>query len=119
MTNPFDPKTCTWDYQDSPKGSPCNDPLKYDERYTDNPTLNVLSAELEYPTINGRKNAVHVGLQDVRAADGLLIVFDFERNGWSIMRDITACDKEDGSYVLTLARNVEVCFLPASTLVEV
>lgn len=112
----FDPAKCNWDYQDPPIGSPCNNPVS---GYDENPELNVMSAELEYPRIKGKKNAVRVGMMDVRAADGLLIVFDFERNGWSIMRDISAIDKTDGHYVCTLARNVEVCFLPADTEVEV
>lgn len=112
----FNPKDCTWDHSDPPTGAPMNNPVA---DYTENPKLNIIDAELEYPRIAGNKNAVQVGLMDVRAADGLLIVFDFERNGWSIMRDITAEDKTDGHYVCTLARNVEVCFLPAYATVLV
>lgn len=112
----FDPAKCNWDYQEPPIGAPINNPVR---DYDENPTLNVISAELEYPRIAGKKNAVRVGMMDVRAADDMLIVFDFDRNGWSIMRDINAEDKDDGSHVMTLARNVEVCFLPAYCSVEV
>jgi hypothetical protein len=116
---PFDPAKCTWDLQNPPVGAPCNDPLEGDSRYSDNPALNILKAELEYPSCKGQKNAVRVSLMDVRVADDLLIVYDFDRDGWSIRRDIHAQDKQTGRHALVLARNVEVCFIPAYTGVDV
>lgn len=39
---------------------------------------------LEYPRVAGNASRIEVDLSDVRAADGLLIEYDFERDGWSI-----------------------------------
>ena len=40
--------------------------------------------ELKYPRNEKNKNKVQVGLMDVRAADDILIEYDFERDGWVI-----------------------------------
>ena len=45
-----------------------------------------ISTELFYPRNEDQPNAIEIGLCDVRAADGLRIVYDFERDGWSIMQ---------------------------------
>jgi hypothetical protein len=75
----------------------------------------VLNVELAYPRrdIGPRKfDTVEVGLNDTRAADGLRIKFDFDRNGWAIeqqlwwkMPDRQMCDEVDHWY--------EVAFVPA------
>lgn len=41
--------------------------------------------ELCYPRIkDGRYTIVEVGLSDVRASDSILVLYDFERDGWVI-----------------------------------
>lgn len=42
---------------------------------------------LWYPRSEGNEELVRVSLYDVRAADDLLIGYDFERDGWVISRD--------------------------------
>lgn len=39
---------------------------------------------LEYPRNEGNPKFVEVDLMDVRAADGLRISYDFERDGWKV-----------------------------------
>lgn len=57
----------------------------------------MLCAEIWYPraarTDAFRFNAVQVALIDVRAADGIRIAYDFERDGWPI----TQCDHAEGN----------------------
>lgn len=40
--------------------------------------------EFWYPRIEGHINEIEVGLSDVRAADSILISYDFDRDGYSI-----------------------------------
>lgn len=40
--------------------------------------------ELEYPRLEGHVRFVEVDLVDVRAADGIRVSYDFERDGWRI-----------------------------------
>lgn len=54
---------------------------------------------LWYPRVDGNPSSVTVSLYDVRAADALLISYDFERDGWSIAREERPA--------------VEVAFVPA------
>lgn len=42
-----------------------------------------LSVEMKYPKISPHK-FVEVGLIDVRAADGIRISYDYDRDGWKI-----------------------------------
>lgn len=49
-----------------------------------------LTVELEYPRQDAAIKAIEIGLTDVRAADGIRITYDFERDGWSIQQPI--CD---------------------------
>lgn len=44
--------------------------------------------ELQYPRVNGNANEVTVDMADVRAADGLRIHYDFERDGWAIEQPV-------------------------------
>jgi hypothetical protein len=41
-------------------------------------------AKLEYPRTDRNPDHIRVSLIDVRAADDLLIHYDFDRDGWSI-----------------------------------
>lgn len=89
------------------------DPLQ-GKGYEAGTSVNQINVSLDYPRNKHRQNAVRVGLSDVLAADGLLIVFDFERNGWSIMRSIWI-ERTDLQSDLPIAHNVEVCFIQAWT----
>ncbi|WP_133120529.1 hypothetical protein [Heyndrickxia camelliae] len=40
--------------------------------------------KLEYPRTEGNANAILLDLIDVRASDGILIEYDFYRDGWVI-----------------------------------
>jgi len=42
-----------------------------------------LGIDLIYPKCN-KINKIEIGLEDVRAADSILIEYDFDRDGWSI-----------------------------------
>lgn len=44
---------------------------------------NVMFVDLEYPR-NQDIQCIEINLVDVRAADGIRIQYDFERDGWSI-----------------------------------
>ena len=46
-----------------------------------------LYVELSYPRVKGQPNEILVSLIDVRAAGDILIRYDFDRDGWSILRD--------------------------------
>lgn len=45
---------------------------------------NTLSVELFYPRSEDHIDKLRIGLCDVRAADDILIEYDFERDGWSV-----------------------------------
>lgn len=47
-----------------------------------------LSVELMYPR-NNEVRKVQIDLCDVRASDGILVEYDFERDGWSIKQAST------------------------------
>lgn len=48
-----------------------------------------LRVDLEYPRSPGRAPAVEVNLVDTRAADGLRIAYDFDRDGWVVQQPVT------------------------------
>ena len=55
-----------------------------------------LTVELMYPRSN-EVNKVLIGLCDVRASDGILVEYDFDRDGWSIKQASTfSWDANDG-----------------------
>lgn len=66
------------------------------------PEINIrgrkICVELMYPRSCTNCDSVQIDLCDVRATDGLLISYDFDRNGWSIKQASTfswdADDKE-------------------------
>lgn len=67
----------------------------YSKGYIIDEDENTLTVDLAYPNQNP-VNQVEVGLIDVRAADSILIRYDFERNGWSILQATTfEWDAED------------------------
>lgn len=46
--------------------------------------LKIKRVTLEYPGCNDNPDAIEVGLMHVRAADSILIEYDFDRDGWKI-----------------------------------
>ncbi|KQP81620.1 DUF6221 family protein [Aeromicrobium sp. Leaf291] len=42
---------------------------------------------LSYPGVNGNATSLTVGLEAVRAADELVLMYDFNRDGWSVRRE--------------------------------
>ena len=70
-----------------------------------------LTVSLWYPR-NDVIQRIAIDLMDVRAADGLTILYDFYRDGWAIARDVT--HDEDGIDALT-GEVREVAFVPAWT----
>lgn len=69
-----------------------------------------LYVDLMYPGMGGRPRDVKIGLTHTRAADSLLIAFDFDRDGWSIRMDRT---EDKGGFMDVVERDVELAFLPA------
>lgn len=61
---------------------------------------NTLAIDLWYPRVEGEAKFIEIDLIDVRAADGLRISYDFDRDGWKIEQastfewnvDDPACD---------------------------
>jgi hypothetical protein len=70
-------------------------------------------AELRYPRNAGNPTEVRVGLVDVRAADDLVLRYDFDRDGWAIFQD-ESCETDWGFE--TVRELVEVAFIPAWNL---
>ena len=72
------------------------------------------SVDLWYPRNEHEGKFIEVGLVDVRAADSILIQYDFERDGYSIMQasqfewdgddDITDADWQEVAFVKAWAR---------------
>lgn len=71
-----------------------------------------IHAELWYPRVAGNRTKITVGLSDVRAADDLAITYDFDRDGWSISREVKI--QRDG-YMEDTGQWVEVSFVAAWT----
>lgn len=46
----------------------------------------VACVTLNYPRNKGNLNTVEIDLCDVRAADSIRVVYDFDRDGWSILQ---------------------------------
>lgn len=55
-----------------------------DNRHQVNRRGDTLGVELFYPRVGGHVNKLRIGLCDIRAADDILIAYDFKRDGWSI-----------------------------------
>lgn len=65
--------------------------LSKDHVYAIGRTINV---NLMYPRMEDSFNSVEVGLTDVRAADSILISYDFERDGYVIKQASKFDDEE-------------------------
>jgi len=55
--------------------------------------------DLEYPRCDDSPGAIRVSLMDVRAADDILVSYDFDRDGWVIKQASVFewGDEDDGS----------------------
>jgi hypothetical protein len=67
-------------------------------------------AELWYPRNAGNPTEIRVGLVDVRAADDIVIRYDFDRDGWAVFQDES---RETDWGFETVRELVEVAFIPA------
>lgn len=65
-----------------------------------------------YPRTSGGANTIRVGLFDVRAADDLTIRYDFDRDGYSITREVK---RQGDGYMEPMGEWREVAFVPAWT----
>lgn len=73
-----------------------------------------LRVDLEYPDFAPNPNEVIVGLTHTRAADDVVVSFDFERNGWVIRMDRGYWTNGDPyDEWTTTEERAEVAFLPA------
>jgi len=61
-------------------------PTKFDNEILQDAAIHddTLSINLWYPTVEGMLKKIEVGLMAVRAADSILIEYDFDRDGYSI-----------------------------------
>lgn len=89
-----------------------------DHPYFEGRTEDSLGINLWYPRSDGNPKYVHVGLYDVRAADGIRISYDFDRDGWKIEQaskfewdaDDNDCDEDwqEVAFVQAWGRDPEV-----------
>lgn len=85
------------------------------ERVRDQISLNgrTIEVDLSYPEIEPNPDAVRVGLEDVRAADDIMIRYDFDRDGYAITRERTRWVDQR---IQRTGEVVEVAFIPAWTM---
>lgn len=69
-----------------------------------------IKVDLEYPRSEGRAKKIIVSLIDTRAADSIVIEYDFERDGWVIKMDET---REVDWGMEVVKPEQEVAFIPA------
>jgi hypothetical protein len=74
------------------------------EVYRHEDTLNV---DLWYPSVEGNPDKIQLALQCVRAADDIVITYDYERDGWAISRPLDPPDVHGGG------DGRELAFIPA------
>lgn len=73
-----------------------------------------IRVDLSYPRIDDSPDTIIIELEDVRAADALIITYDFARDGWRIGMDQTRHTDSDGAHHIDLvAEDQEVAFIPA------
>ena len=66
---------------------------------------------LEYPRVEENEDTIRVELIDVRAADGIIIQYDFERDGWVISQKKLI--EHDGCWSEPTGELVEMAFIQA------
>lgn len=75
----------------------CRDhpPLRLDECCSIRGTT--IEVDLAYPRVHGHPTTIEIDLIDTRAADGLRVTYDFERDGWAIRQASTFSWADDDS----------------------
>ena len=74
-----------------------------------------IGVDLWYPRVSARYDKIQITLMDVRAANNITIMYDFDRDGWVVLSDcIDPDDKElDMDTDKTPWDLKEVAFIPA------
>lgn len=80
--------------------------------------MSIIYVDLEYPRLEGKHDTIEIHLTDVRAADGIRVQYDFERDGWVIFQCKTThpwqeTDKYGCSTYGYEEEWIEKAFLPA------
>lgn len=57
--------------------------IGFNRKNVDSP-FPIPEVKLFYPRCDGNADTIRIGLSDVRAADDILVTYDFERDGWVI-----------------------------------
>jgi hypothetical protein len=87
----------------------------YGPRAVVDETRRRITVDLWYPRLPEFPDEVHVGLTDVRAAEDLVIRFDFDRNGWVLLQE-EFTEVADG--LMPTGQTTEVGFVPAWNIKE-
>jgi len=69
--------------------------------------------EFWYPRNEGQPHTLEIGLMDVRAADCIRVIYDFDRDGWSILQASTFEWEDAGPDAEYDEDWQEVAFVPA------
>ena len=89
-----------------------------------------IAVDLWYPKVENRYKSIRISLMDVRAANDIVVSYDFERDGWVVMSDLTdprssdeytdeewdalpEVEGEPGVKIITSDIRQEVAFIPA------
>ena len=78
----------------------------------------IVEVALCYPRIDDERiTTIEIGLSDVRAADSIRVIYDFERDGWSVLQasifewstndPICDADWQEVAFVQAWAREVK------------
>jgi len=70
------------------------------------------TVDLWYPRSEDNADTVQIDLMDVRAADGIQVKYDFDRDGWVILQD-SGWQEESGASGYLGEDWHEVAFVPA------
>jgi hypothetical protein len=62
---------------------PFDDPEQV-QRYHRDDTTDTIGVDLFYPRLEGHVTHIEIGLMDVRAADGIRVWYDFDRDGFVV-----------------------------------
>jgi hypothetical protein len=88
---------------------------QFDEEPWISEDRSTVHAELWYPRNGDNPTQIQVGLVDVRAADNIVVRYDFDRDGWVIYQDET---RWVGGHIERVREDVEVAFIPAWNMRE-
>jgi hypothetical protein len=68
------------------------------EMWADDVETDTIRIEFAYPRLEGHIKYMELGLQDVRASDGIRIHYDFERDGYVVEQPYVN-EKDMGTYI--------------------